>query len=322
MDIDLAAQSPQAITNQSGSSNSLHNPDAQAPRTRNRSPWAHKTQRELRKHRNQQRKDTKLRNFYQQALNSDGKPAKRHAAINACVFAGTLSNDIAAKLRAENEQHRMQKVSQRRQPRIKKYRKEQAATKAEQVAKLKALERAVESLELDITGTKKEESRPPTLLLSLAHVSHIIKKPNRAEKAFADLQKYQANLLLIEELSPADQSIEAALLYQDQKVAYLDELQNLRTNPSSMNEGQSNGQSQPVANVSIAEDRSIPPRKLRWTHEQKRLAPCRTEAILQESEPQPPIAEKLTQELRDLMIEQDLYDSQQVADGHAPPHNE
>ncbi|KAL8937015.1 MAG: hypothetical protein Q9216_004644 [Gyalolechia sp. 2 TL-2023] len=126
-------------------------------------------------------------------------------------------------------------------------RKRTALKKAEDVARAKALERALGDLELDATRkepTDQQTSSPQTLL-SFAHVTHILTNDARARKAFADFQDCQGNpqhagglsdgdrrrLLLLQKTEESLQStaresgsVEAALLYQDQRVAYLDEL--------------------------------------------------------------------------------------------------
>ncbi|KAI4122914.1 MAG: hypothetical protein LQ338_005547 [Usnochroma carphineum] len=202
------------------------------------------TQAEQRKLLQERRKDRRLKRDLEVALSNETMPARRKGAIAACVRAGALSHDVAEKLYKDSAELPAARMSRRTQAQA---RKLMATSKAEQVANKKALERAIDNLSLDVTKAKssEEQSSFPPLILSLAYAKHLIGTPSRAEKAFSALQLYQQDPSVMERLSCGQQrrlrvlqkeeeslraracapgSIEAALQYQDQRVAYFDEL--------------------------------------------------------------------------------------------------
>ncbi|KAL8719853.1 MAG: hypothetical protein Q9225_003206 [Loekoesia sp. 1 TL-2023] len=224
MDVDLVngtLEPSKSATISTRSSNTWRTLTAQALSTRNRSLRAGRTQAKQRKLFRERAKARKLDRLHQAGKSGKSEPARPK----------------------RKQKLQLAKLARREQIRV---RKQNATSKAQQVARAKALERAISNLRLDSTDAKSTDQPPSRhLLLSFTHAAQIIERPDRAQKAYADLRKFQATPSYAEELRPDDQrrllllqknedllqikaregeSIEAALLYQDERVAYFSEL--------------------------------------------------------------------------------------------------
>lgn len=247
MDIDPVADKvgpPNAVTANKPSSSTWHNLTAQALSTQNRSPQASRTQDEQREFLRQSRKGRQFNRQHRAAVISKTRPRRRQAATEACDRNGTGPRDTSEKLKKEIQE--FQKGKSKRREII--HRKKRAAlNKAEEVARTKALERALSGLNLDGSEAQsdQEHSHPLPLLLSFDHVLRLLGDLNHAKKAFTDFQQHHRDPSYADGLCLGDQrrllsllkseyallsmtqetgSTEAALLYQDQRIAYMDEL--------------------------------------------------------------------------------------------------
>lgn len=194
----------------------------------------------------------RIKQLYAVLSRKTGAPGKRQAAIDALARGGHIS-----RLEAENLTNECKRLLAIRADRrdARRTMKSIATRKAEQVARTKALERAIGGLELDVTKPESVQQRrsSPPLVLSLAHAKHIMTRSGRAEEIFSLLQSCQRDPSLFDQLESKQQrrvtllqkeeeslrtkarengSIEAAQLWQDQRVAYLEELRKSRHGPS------------------------------------------------------------------------------------------
>ncbi|KAL8997347.1 MAG: hypothetical protein Q9188_006348 [Gyalolechia gomerana] len=260
MDIDPVADDvgpPNAVTVNKTSSSTWHNLTAQALSTQNRSPQASRTQDEQRESIRQSRKGRQFNRQHRAAVISKTRPRRRQAATEACDRNGTGPRDTSEKLKKEMQEFQKGKLKRREMI----HRKKRAAlNKAEEVARTKALERALGGLNLDASEAQsdQEHSHPLPLLLSFDHVLRLLGDLNHAKKVFTDFQQHHRDPSYAEGLCLGDQrrllsllkseytllsmtqetgSTEAALLYQDQRIAYMDELRSSVGNLPSMNEG-------------------------------------------------------------------------------------
>ncbi|KAI4178416.1 MAG: hypothetical protein LQ346_007454 [Caloplaca aetnensis] len=261
MDLDNAAsdrEPPQTVTH--NMTHNIRSPDlwqsltAQALSNRTSTFRAGTTQAEHRKLLQQRRFEKRDNRLYEIAYDEKAKPVKRKDAIDTLRKMGKLSKDEAKKLgKPRLKLSTSSKISKQQIL----SRKAKATIKASGVARTKALERAIENL--DLSGAQPAESASRQPLLSLAHVEHILSGSSMAD-SFSHFLECQKDPSFAAQISPKDQrrltalqrverslqtrarqagSIEAALAYQDERVAYFDELKALREQDSLLNDQRS-----------------------------------------------------------------------------------
>ncbi|KAL9027734.1 MAG: hypothetical protein Q9196_003791 [Gyalolechia fulgens] len=241
MDIDPVAADNVALRNPvSINTSTWYDPTAQALSNHNCSSQAGKTQDEQHNTRREARKRTRSNRRCRAVISK----TSRQAAVEACDRNGTCSRDTSERLKKATQELQKGRLKRREMIRMK---KRAALNKAEEVARTKALERALGCLNLDASKSQsnEEQPRPLPLLLSFDHVLCLFSDPSHARKAFADLQQHQRDPSYADGLCLGDQrrlrslleeehtlqskaqetgSTEAALLHQDQRVAYMNEL--------------------------------------------------------------------------------------------------
>ncbi|KAL8918443.1 MAG: hypothetical protein Q9208_007349 [Pyrenodesmia sp. 3 TL-2023] len=240
--------SPQSATSDPEPSHSWRNLRRKALENRGASSRPHVAPTKERNYPNQQNKSERIKQLYQVVSSSTAAPKKRQKAIRDLARGGHISELEEEKLNKRNVNIIAARADRKEACRVM---KSSATSKAKQVARTKALERALGNLELEVASTKpkEENSSAPPLLLSLAHAKHILGNTVNAETSFGHLQLYQHEASSIGRLPQKDHrrlktlrreeeslqakareagSIEAALSYQDQRVAYLDEIFRLR----------------------------------------------------------------------------------------------
>ncbi|KAL8755695.1 MAG: hypothetical protein Q9184_004723 [Pyrenodesmia sp. 2 TL-2023] len=250
MDLDRGPKdpaSPQDVTSKTERSHSWRDLTRQAFVNRAAPFRAGATQAEQRKLLQERRFLKRDNRLYEIAHDEKAKPAKRKEAIDKLRSLGKLSKAEAEKLgKPRPKLPSSNRVSKKQLL----TRKAKATIKASEVARTKALERAVGKL--DLSGGQPSQSSSQQPLLSLAHVKHIISEPS-AETSFSLFLRYHKDPPCANQISQKDQrrlavlqtaeqilqtkareagSIEAALTYQDERVAYFDELKALRTQES------------------------------------------------------------------------------------------
>ena len=139
--------------------------------------------------------DERLERLKRAALNRMTRPAKRLAAINACVNAGTLPEDAAAKLRKETEGDWESKLKRKDQIRVK---KRDARVKAVLQGRVKILERIIRDLVMNQVGKqlgRKMAVGTPRSRYSLRNTISILMGQVRSLKAFFGSQRGDQRML-------------------------------------------------------------------------------------------------------------------------------
>ncbi|KAL8686834.1 MAG: hypothetical protein Q9218_006833 [Villophora microphyllina] len=202
---------------------------------------------------------------------SEQKPAKRAAAHNSHVRVRTRKN----KKMGMTSAGRIEKLNAR---------KTAAVAKAKETARTKALERALGGLDLNAAAKDEQQWSSKQSLMCLPYALTLIPRAERAEKAFKHLQIYyhdpvKASILIsgneaynlrilvkgeedLQSLAREQGSVEAALVYQDEKVAEAEELAILRREFAKAEQAEhASGQDQSIAKaprepLSMREDKS------------------------------------------------------------------
>ncbi|KAL8730213.1 MAG: hypothetical protein Q9166_004190 [cf. Caloplaca sp. 2 TL-2023] len=189
------------------------------------------------------------------------RPATLNARIESSLQAGLISKRLANEMRLDQHKFLAAKAA-----RVEKLRDQRvlAASKAKQEARTKAVERALQGLQLGPKATAMQAEPPllQPLLLSLSYAMTIITNPNHAEKAFNHLQPSLEDRSYIGRLSSNDRrrvlllldkedelqakvkkvgSLEAALVHQDERIAFAKEKKALRDGFLLADEGYSEG---------------------------------------------------------------------------------